>query len=87
MLYREALPLVDRMYITIIEEEFEGDTFLPSFDEDLFNIIYEEVFPGDIPYRYLTYERKSISKPTLNKEVYNDLLPRRFSNDKRYEAE
>ncbi|HEX3022919.1 MAG TPA: dihydrofolate reductase [Lachnospiraceae bacterium] len=59
MLYMEALPLVDRMYITIIEKEIDGDTYFPNFDEDLFNIIYEETFVGDIPYRYLTYERKS----------------------------
>jgi dihydrofolate reductase len=31
-IYRQAIPLCDRMYITIIEQEFEGDTFFPEFD-------------------------------------------------------
>lgn len=27
--YREALPLVDRVYLTVVERDFEGDTFFP----------------------------------------------------------
>jgi dihydrofolate reductase len=27
--YREALPLCDRIYLTIVEGDFEGDTFFP----------------------------------------------------------
>lgn len=34
-LYEEALPLVDRMYITEIDATIEGDTFFPEFDESL----------------------------------------------------
>ncbi len=30
-LYREALPLAERMYLTEIDAEFEGDTFFPEF--------------------------------------------------------
>jgi dihydrofolate reductase len=58
MLYKEALPLVDRMYLTVIDIEVEGDTFFPSFLEEDFIITSEELFEGEIPYRYLTYERK-----------------------------
>jgi dihydrofolate reductase len=58
MLYREALPLVDYMYLTVIDMEIEGDTFFPRFQEEDFRIISEELFDGEIPYRYLTYERK-----------------------------
>jgi dihydrofolate reductase len=57
MLYREALPLVDKMYITIIEKEFEGDTYFPVFNENEFIKTYEEEFAGEVPYRYITYER------------------------------
>ncbi|MGE3800280.1 MAG: dihydrofolate reductase [Candidatus Kapaibacterium sp.] len=31
-LYEAILPQVDRMYITLIHEEFEGDTRFPEFD-------------------------------------------------------
>lgn len=58
MLYQEALPLVDKMYVTIIEKEIEGDTYFPSFQEDNFMKTFEEKHGGDIPYRYVTYERK-----------------------------
>lgn len=32
-IYRQALPLVTRMYLTEIDEAHEGDTFFPEFDE------------------------------------------------------
>jgi dihydrofolate reductase len=33
-IYRLFLPLVDKMYITNIDYEFEGDTYFPEFDLD-----------------------------------------------------
>lgn len=32
-LFREALPIADRMYITEIDGEFVSDTFFPEYDE------------------------------------------------------
>ncbi len=32
-LYKEAIHMVDKMYITLIDIEIEGDTFFPEFDE------------------------------------------------------
>ncbi|MDF2905688.1 MAG: dihydrofolate reductase region [Herbinix sp.] len=57
-LYREALPLVDVMYLTMIDLEIEGDTYFPRFLEEDFELVSEEEFHGEIPYRYLTYVRK-----------------------------
>ena len=31
-LFREALPIADRIHLTIVEAEPEGDTFMPEFD-------------------------------------------------------
>lgn len=31
-LCRDAMPLTDRLYLTLVESEFEGDTWLDSFD-------------------------------------------------------
>lgn len=58
-LYREALPYADRLYLTEIEAEVEGDTYFPEFEESRYEKkIDQEVF-GELPYRYVTYERKA----------------------------
>lgn len=58
-LYQEALPLVEKMFITEVEWEVpEGDTYFPEFDSASFVRQVEEEVPGDIPYRYVTYTRK-----------------------------
>ncbi|MFC4557335.1 dihydrofolate reductase [Virgibacillus kekensis] len=33
-IFNQILPDADRMYITFIDEEFEGDTYFPGFSED-----------------------------------------------------
>jgi len=58
MLYKEAIPLVDKMYITLVDLMVEGDTFFPQFKEEDFIITSEEMFEGEIPFRYLIYERR-----------------------------
>lgn len=58
MLYKEALPIVDKMYITVIDKEIEGDTFFPEFNKNDWIKTYEERFEGEIPYTYQTFERK-----------------------------
>lgn len=57
-LYEEAIPLVDKMYITEINAEIIGDTFFPKFQKKLFTKRIEKVVNGDIPYSYVIYERK-----------------------------
>lgn len=69
-LYKEALPRVERMYITLIDLEMEGDTFFPEFKEEDFILTKEESFEGEIPYRYLTYERRNNSSKLSVTEQY-----------------
>ena len=57
-LYEEALPLVDKMYVTEIDYDIDGDTFFPAFDEKLFDKEINEAVMGEIPYKYVTYTRK-----------------------------
>lgn len=57
-LYEEALPLVEKMYVTEIDYDFEGDTFFPQFDKDQFTKEINERFEGEIPYTYLTYTKR-----------------------------
>ncbi|MBP3414222.1 MAG: dihydrofolate reductase [Clostridia bacterium] len=57
-LYREALDIAQKLFITEIEACFDGDTFFPEFDKRLYECETEEEFDGEIPYAYLTYTRK-----------------------------
>ncbi len=56
--YQEALPLAEKLYITEIGCEIEGDTFFPDFDKSLYTKEIVERHPGDISYTYVTYTRR-----------------------------
>jgi dihydrofolate reductase len=66
-IYRLALArdLVDRIYLTRIHAEVEGDTFFPEFDLENWKLISEERHEPDekneFPYSFLVYER--LDKP------------------------
>ena len=32
-IYQQALPLADKLYLTVIDQEIEGDTFFPDYSE------------------------------------------------------
>lgn len=57
-IYKEAMPYVEKMYITEVDLEPEGDTFFPEFNEDDYIREVDEEIDGDIPYKYVTYTRK-----------------------------
>lgn len=57
-IYKEGLPWADKLYITEVELEPEGDTFFPEFDEEQYERTVDEVFEGEIPFSYVTYTKK-----------------------------
>lgn len=57
-LYREAITLVEQMFITEVDAVIEGDTVFPEFDETAFTKTIEERVEGEIPYTYVTYTRR-----------------------------
>lgn len=57
-LYEEALPIVEKMYITEIDKNVDGDTYFPQFAEEDFIKELNERVEGEIPYTYVTYTRK-----------------------------
>ena len=57
-LYEEAISIVDKIFITEIDKDIEGDTFFPTFDESQFVKEINEHFDGEIPYTYVTFTRK-----------------------------
>jgi dihydrofolate reductase len=44
-IFREALALADRIYLTQIEREFDGDAFFPEIDPDGWNLSSREALP------------------------------------------
>lgn len=58
-LYKEAIPLVDEMYITEVDINIEdGDVFFPEFDVNDFDLIIGETFGENIKYTRTKYIRK-----------------------------
>jgi dihydrofolate reductase len=56
-LYQEALTLVDRWELTLVERTFEGDTFFPPYEHligTLFEQVDQVIHSG---YRFETYQR------------------------------
>ena len=60
--YREVLPTADRLYVTAIEQSFEGDTLFPIVEWEEWELVSER--DGEVndenPYKYThkVYERK-----------------------------
>jgi len=56
-LYREAMPITDRIYLTVVPVTVDGDTFFPEIPADLFAITSAERIPGPPAYDLLIYDR------------------------------
>ncbi|WNG44631.1 dihydrofolate reductase [Archangium minus] len=59
-LYRQSLERVQRLYLTRIEREYEGDAFFPEVDLSAWRLLAEEHHPAtatEPPFSFLTYER------------------------------
>ena len=56
--YRLLLPHADRMILTEIEQDYEGDARFPDFDRSLWRVTVSEDGTGEPPHRFVTYERK-----------------------------
>jgi dihydrofolate reductase len=60
-LYREALPLAGRMYLTEVQDAGVGDVHFPPFRRGEWRIVHEEDVPADdrnqFPSRFLILER------------------------------
>lgn len=59
-IYRQFMPVADRLYITHVHSKAPADIFFPEIDMKLWKITEEEKFPaGDNPaYTYTIYERR-----------------------------
>ncbi|GEC91471.1 dihydrofolate reductase [Brevibacillus brevis] len=62
-IYRQFLDVVDRLYITEIDLETEGDTFFPAWDRDAYTLVDKRegiVDENNVhPHAFYVYERKN----------------------------
>jgi dihydrofolate reductase len=61
-IYRQFMPLADRLFITHVHRKAPADIYFPEIDLTLWEITEKEEFNADgedgIPYTYTIYERK-----------------------------
>ncbi|MQX52658.1 dihydrofolate reductase [Alcanivorax sediminis] len=61
-IYQLALPKADRLYLTEVHADVEGDTFFPEYDTGEWSEIGREDFAAEGPnpydYSFVVYERK-----------------------------
>lgn len=60
-IYRQFMPLADRLYITHVHRKADADVYFPKIDQSTWEIAEKEEFTpeGDgIPYTYVIYARK-----------------------------
>ena len=60
-IYKLAMHLTDRIYLTIIHKSFDADTFFPEIDKSVWKEVKREDFEPDeknpLPYSFITLER------------------------------
>lgn len=60
-IYRDTINLCDKLEITEVEAEPEGDTFFPEIDCEIWTETERESFPADekneYPFSFVTYEK------------------------------
>ncbi len=59
LIYKEFMPLANKIYLTIVHREYEADVFFPEIDYNEWDIIdKEEHKDNNLPFTYLTLVRK-----------------------------
>jgi len=61
-IYRQFMPIADRLYITHVHKKTQADVYFPVIDPVLWKAVSTEEFisdsPDAIPYSYVIYERR-----------------------------
>ena len=58
-IFREFLPKADKMYLTIIDKDFEGDAYFPEYNKNEWKITHKEDHEDDgLKYSFVDLEKK-----------------------------
>lgn len=65
-IYAQALPIADRLYLTVVHREYEGDTSFPAWCPDQWTEIRREEFASgqdfDAPFTFIDLHRRNCLK-------------------------
>lgn len=57
-IYAAALPYTDKLYLTLIDDEKEGDSFFPAYETEFTKILHDEAREWNgVKYRWVDLER------------------------------
>jgi dihydrofolate reductase len=60
MIYRQFLPIATRVYLTVVNRDFQADVWFPAIDETRWKEIFREDHPEAEPgFTFLIYERNN----------------------------
>lgn len=63
-IYKQFLPIADKLYLTRVRREYDGDIFFPEVNEDEWDLIEEEDHIDEennsLPFSFQTYTRKTV---------------------------
>jgi dihydrofolate reductase len=61
--YRQAIARADRLYLTLVHEQVDGDAHFPGFDRQSFREISREEGTQPVPHSYVVLDRKTEAAP------------------------
>ncbi len=57
-IYKQTMPLIDRLYLTVIDREYQGDTWFPELAPHEWHTVSKDHRDGDPSFTFFTLERK-----------------------------
>ena len=67
-IYKQALPLADKMYLTIVKAEIDGDAYFPAFNSDEWEAVNQEEIKADqnnqYPHLFKVFQRPKSQPPS-----------------------
>jgi dihydrofolate reductase len=59
-IYRQSMPHAHKLLVTLIDREFDGDTYYPEIDDKVFKLTEKKEVAVPIPFSFLTYLRRPV---------------------------
>ncbi|MEK7093629.1 MAG: dihydrofolate reductase [Patescibacteria group bacterium] len=58
-IYEAALPYTDKLYLTLIDDEKEGDSFFPAYEKEFTQVVHDDAHEWNgLKYRWVDLNRK-----------------------------
>ena len=56
-IYEQTLPLTDKLYLTVIEKDYDGDAYFPDINPNEWTLVQEQEETDPVPYAFRTFLR------------------------------